>query len=237
MAQLYAGTSGWAYPSWKPDFYPPKLAQTKFLGHYATQLNAVEVNFTFRQLVKESTLAKWLADTPAHFRFTVKAHQVITHIKRLKETEDFVQRFLGSIQPLASAGRLGPVLFQLPPNLKVDLEVLRAFLASLPKRMPTAFEFRHDSWLNDETYAVLREHNAALCVAESEERTTPEVTTADFNYYRFRKPNYPPEERQAMVERIQQHRAAGRDVFAYFKHEETPEGAIYARELLGSLQK
>ena len=237
MAQLYAGTSGWAYPSWKPDFYPPKLAQTKFLGHYATQLNAVEVNFTFRQLVKESTLAKWLADTPAHFRFTVKAHQVITHIKRLKETEDFVQRFLASIQPLASAGRLGPVLFQLPPNLKVDLEVLRAFLASLPKRMPTAFEFRHDSWLNDETYAVLREHNAALCVAESEERTTPEVTTADFNYYRFRKPNYPPEERQAMVERIQQHRAAGRDVFAYFKHEETPEGAIYARELLGSLQK
>ena len=237
MAQLYAGTSGWAYPSWKPDFYPPKLAQTKFLGHYATQLNTVEVNFTFRQLVKESTLAKWLADTQAHFRFTVKAHQVITHIKRLKETEDFVQRFLASIQPLASAGRLGPVLFQLPPNLKVDLEVLRAFLASLPKRMPTAFEFRHDSWLNDETYAVLREHNAALCVAESEERTTPEVTTADFNYYRFRKPNYPPEERQAMVERIQQHRAAGRDVFAYFKHEETPEGAIYARELLGSLQK
>jgi len=237
MAQLYAGTSGWAYPSWKPDFYPQKLAQTKFLGHYATQLNAVEVNFTFRQLVKESTLAKWLADTPAHFRFTVKAHQVITHIKRLKETEDFVQRFLGSIQPLASAGKLGPVLFQLPPNLKVDLEVLRAFLASLPKRMPTAFEFRHDSWLNDETYAVLREHNAALCVAESEERTTPEVTTADFNYYRFRKPNYPPEERQAMVERIQQHRAAGRDVFAYFKHEETPEGAIYARELLGSSQK
>ena len=237
MAQLYAGTSGWAYPSWKPDFYPQKLAQTKFLGHYATQLNAVEVNFTFRQLVKESTLAKWLADTPAHFRFTVKAHQVITHIKRLKETEDFVQRFLGSIQPLASAGKLGPVLFQLPPNLKVDLEVLRVFLASLPKRMPTAFEFRHDSWLNDETYAVLREHNAALCVAESEERTTPEVTTADFNYYRFRKPNYPPEERQAMVERIQQHLAAGRDVFAYFKHEETPEGAIYARELLGSLQK
>ena len=237
MAQLYAGTSGWAYPSWKPDFYPQKLAQAKFLGHYATQLNAVEVNFTFRQLVKESTLAKWLADTPEHFRFTVKAHQVITHIKRLKETEDFVPRFLGSIQPLASSGKLGPVLFQLPPNLKVDLEVLRAFLATLPKRMQTAFEFRHDSWLSEEIYAVLREHNAALCVAESEERTTPEVTTADFNYYRFRKPNYPSDERQAMVERIQQHLGAGRDVFAYFKHEETPEGAIYARELLGSLKK
>src|SRR5438477_6964583 len=236
MAQLYAGTSGWAYPSWKPDFYPQKLAQAKFLGHYATQLNAVEVNFTFRQLVKESTLAKWLADTPEHFRFTVKAHQVITHIKRLKGTEDFVPRFLATIQPLASAGKLGPILFQLPPNLKVDLEVLRAFLDTLPKRLQMAFEFRHDSWLNDETYSVLREHNAALCVAETEERTTPEVTTAEFNYYRFRKPNYSPDERKAMVERIEQHLAAGRDVFAYFKHEETPEGAIYARELLGSMR-
>jgi uncharacterized protein YecE (DUF72 family) len=236
MAQLYAGTSGWAYPSWKPDFYPQKLPQAKFLGHYATQLNAVEVNFTFRQLVKEATLAKWLADTPEHFRFTVKAHQVITHIKRLKGTDDFVPRFLATIQPLASAGKLGPVLFQLPPNLKVDVEVLRAFLATLPKRLQMAFEFRHDSWLNEETYSVLREHNTALCVAESEERTTPEVTTADFNYYRFRKPNYSAEERKAMVERIEQHLGAGRDVFAYFKHEETPEGAIYARELLGSMR-
>ena len=96
----------------------------------------------------------------------MKAHQVITHIKRLKETEDFVQRFLGTIQPLASAGKLGPVLFQLPPNLKVDLEVLRAFWRPA-QALPTAFEFRHDSWFNDETYAVLREHNAALCVAET----------------------------------------------------------------------
>lgn len=235
MPQLFAGTSGWAYPSWKPDFYPQKLAQAKFLGHYATQLNAVEVNFTFRQLVKEATVAKWMAETPPHFRFTVKAHQVITHIKRLKGTEDFVPRFLATIEPLASAAKLGPVLFQLPPNLKVDLEVLRAFLAPLPRPLQKAFEFRHDSWLNEDTYAVLCEHNAALCVAETEEKMTPEVTTADFNYYRFRKPNYLPEERKAMVERIQRHLAAGRDVFAYFKHEETPEGAIYARELLGSL--
>ena len=134
MAQLFAGTSGWAYPSWKPDFYPQKLAQAKFLSHYATQLNAVEVNFTFRQLVKETTLAKWMADSPEGFRFTIKAHQVITHIKRLKGTEDFVSRFLATIEPLASAGKLGPVLFQLPPNLKVDVEVLKSFLATLPRR-------------------------------------------------------------------------------------------------------
>jgi uncharacterized protein YecE (DUF72 family) len=236
MAQLFAGTSGWAYPSLKPDFYPQKLAQKKFLSHYATQLNAVEVNYTFRQLVKESTLQNWLAETPASFLFTIKAHQVITHIKRLKATEDFLPRFLGTIEPLAAAGRLAPVLFQLPPNLKVDHEVLRAFLQTLPKPLRAAFEFRHNSWFDDETYAVLREHNAGLCVAETEEMTTPEVATASFVYYRFRKPNYPPDERKAMVDRIQQHLDAGRDVFAYFKHEETPEGVLYARELLNSFQ-
>ena len=237
MAQLFAGTSGWAYPSWKPDFYPQKLAQKKFLGHYATQLNAVEVNFTFRQLVKETTLQNWLAETPPAFRFTIKAHQVITHIKRLKSTEDFVPRFLGTIEPLASAGKLGPVLFQLPPNLKVDRDLLSSFLDLLPRRLPAAFEFRHTSWFTDETYETLRGHSAALCVAETEELTTPEVATADFVYYRFRKPNYPPDERKAMVDRIQQHLGAGRDVFAYFKHEETPEGAIYARELLAGFKQ
>jgi len=234
MAKLFAGTSGWAYPSWKPYFYPQKLAQAKFLSHYAAQLNAVEVNFTFRQLVKETTLAKWMADSPEGFRFTVKAHQVLTHIKRLKGTEDFLPRFLGSIEPLAGAAKLGPVLFQLPPNFKVDLEVLKSFLTALPRVLQSAFEFRHSSWFNDEVYAALRECGAGLCVAETEEMTTPEVVTADFMYYRFRKPNYPPDERAAMVERIQQHLAAERDVFAYFKHEETPEGAIYARELLGA---
>jgi len=236
MAQVFVGTSGWAYPSWKPDFYPQKLAQKKFLNFYATQLNAVEVNFTFRQLVKETTLQNWLAETPADFRFTVKAHQVITHIKRLKGTEDFVPRFLATIQPLASAGKIGPVLFQLPPNLKVDLEVLRGFLATLPKRMQSSFEFRHASWLSEETYTILREHNVALCIAESEERDTPDVVTADYAYYRYRKPNYMPEERQAMVSRMREHLAAGRDVFAYFKHEETPEGAIYAREVLNGFK-
>lgn len=232
MAQVFAGTSGWAYPSWKPDFYPEKLAQKKFLSYYATQLNAVEVNFTFRQLVKETTLQNWMAETPASFRFTIKAHQVITHIKRLKGTEDFVPRFLGTIEPLAAAGKLGPVLFQLPPNLKADREVLDGFLKTLPKRLPVAFEFRHDSWFADATYDTLRNYGASLCVAETEEKTTPEVVTGEFVYYRFRKPNYPPDERKAMVERIQGHLAAGRDVFAYFKHEETPEGAMYAREML-----
>jgi|SRR6185369_5586927 uncharacterized protein YecE (DUF72 family) len=234
MAKLFAGTSGWAYPTWKPDFYPQKLAQKKFLNHYATQLNAVEVNFTFRQLVKETTLQNWLAETPEAFRFTIKAHQVITHIRRLKDTGEFVTRFLATIEPLAAVGKLGPVLFQLPPNLKVDRELLEAFLQTLPKRMQSAFEFRHESWFADSTYDALRQYGAALCVAETESLTTPEIVTADFIYYRFRKPNYPPDERKEMVDRIQGHLNAGRDVFAYFKHEETPEGAIYARELMKS---
>jgi uncharacterized protein YecE (DUF72 family) len=232
MPQLFAGTSGWAYPSWKPDFYPQKLAHKKFLSHYATQLNTVEVNFTFRQLVKETTIQNWIQETPAQFRLGIKAHQVITHIKRLKGTEDFVPRFLATIEPLAAAGKLGPVLFQLPPNLKLDASLLTDFLALLPRTLPAAFEFRHDSWFADSTWELLKAGGAALCVAETEERTTPDVVTGAFVYYRFRKPNYTGDERRSMVGRIGDHLAAGRDVFAYFKHEETPEGALYAVDLL-----
>jgi uncharacterized protein YecE (DUF72 family) len=232
MPQLFVGTSGWAYPTWKPDFYPDKLAQKKFLSYYATRLNTVEVNFTFRQLVKDTTIQNWIEQTPATFRFGVKAHQVITHIKRLKGTEDFVPRFLATIEPLATAGKLGPVLFQLPPNLKADAVLLKDFLAPLPRTLPAAFEFRHDSWFTDSTWELLRSHGAALCVAETEERTTPDVITAAFVYYRFRKPNYTADERHNMVTRIGEHLAAGRNVFAYFKHEETPEGALFAVDLL-----
>lgn len=232
MAQLFVGTSGWAYPSWKPGFYPQKVAQKNFLSFYSTQLNTVEVNFTFRQLVKESTIQKWLQETPANFRLGVKAHQVITHIKRLKGAEDFVPRFLSTIEPLAGAGKLGPVLFQLPPNLKADTSLLTAFLGLLPRTLPAAFEFRHESWFTDSTWEALRSRGVALCVAETEERTTPDVATAPFAYYRFRKPTYTDEERRVMIARIREHLAAGRDVFAYFKHEETPEGALYAVELL-----
>lgn len=234
MATLYVGTSGWAYPSWKPAFYPEKLAQKKFLNFYATKLNAVEVNFSFRQLVKDSTIQNWLAETPDHFRFTMKAHQVLTHIKRLKDAGGFLQRFLTTLEPIERAGRLGPILFQLPPNFKADQAVLAEFLQALPRVVRAAFEFRHQSWWTDATWETLRARNIALCVAESEERDTPDVVTADYAYYRYRKPSYTPEERAVMVARMKEHRAAGRDVFAYFKHEETPEGALYAVEVMGA---
>ena len=232
MANLYVGTSGWAYPTWKPAFYPEKLAQRKFLGFYASKLNAVEVNYTFRQLVKETTIQNWIVETPEHFRFTIKAHQVLTHIKRLKNAEDFLQRFLTTLETLERAGRLGPLLFQLPPNFKADQQVLSEFLQYLPRTVRVAFEFRNESWFSDATWNTLRERNIALCVAETEERDTPDVITADYVYYRYRKPVYTPEERQTMVVRMHEHLAAGRDVFAYFKHEETPQGALYAVDLL-----
>lgn len=192
----------------------------------------MEVNFTFRQLVKETTIQNWMSESPPHFRFGIKAHQVITHIKRLKGAEDFVPRFLGTIEPLAAAGKLGPVLFQLPPNLKADSALLKDFLAVLPRTVPAAFEFRHDSWFSDSAFDLLKSANVALCVAETETRTTPDVVTGKFAYYRLRKPTYTGDERRAMVDRIRQHIAEGRDVFAYFKHEETPEGALSAVELL-----
>jgi uncharacterized protein YecE (DUF72 family) len=235
MAQLFAGTSGWAYLSWKPDFYPAKLAQAKFLGYYATQLNAVEVNFTFRQLVKDTTIQKWITGTP-DFRFSPKAHQVITHIKRLKKTEDFLPRFLATLEPLAQAGKIGPVLFQLPPNFKIDIAVLEEFLVALPRGVQSAFEFRHVSWFVDEAFAILKKYNRAICVAETEERVTPDVVTADFCYYRHRKPTYTADERRAMIARIQEHLEQGRDVYDYFKHEETPDGAKYAVEVLKEIQ-
>ncbi len=162
----------------------------------------------------------------------MKAHQVITHIKRLKGTEDFVPRFLATIEPLAAAGKLGPVLFQLPPNLKADEALLQDFVAALPRTVPAAFEFRHVSWFSDSTWDLLKANNVALCVAETETMNTPEIATAGFVYYRFRKPSYTGVERRSMIERIGQHTSAGRDVYAYFKHEETPEGALYAVELL-----
>ncbi|HEY1463662.1 MAG TPA: DUF72 domain-containing protein, partial [Terriglobales bacterium] len=166
------------------------------------------------------------------FQLGVKAHQVITHIKRLKNTDDFLPRFFSTIAPLAQAGKMGPVLFQLPPNMKADAAVLEEFLAIVPRGVPAAFEFRHESWFTDAIFDLLKKHNRALCVAETEERVTPDVLTADFAYYRYRKPTYTPEERKEMVKHLREHIDAGRNVFAYFKHEETPQGAIYAVEVL-----
>lgn len=231
MARLFAGTSGFAYPQWKPDFYPPKVPQKDFLRHYATRLNAVEVNYTFRQLPSASTLEKWVNQTPEGFCFVVKAHQRITHISRLKES-GFTEVFFRAIDPLRASRRLGPVLFQLPPNMKADFDLLHAFVEKLPADIRCAFEFRNASWLTDQVYKILEGRGIALCLAESEKFEVPEVITAGFVYVRLRKDDYSPTEREEIADRVRRMLETDRDVYVFFKHEDTPAGALYAEELL-----
>ena len=232
MATLFAGTSGFAYAAWKPGFYPARLAANQFLKHYADRLNAVEINYTFRRLPSAGTLQTWVEATPPGFVFAVKANQRITHILRLKNAGEATALFLKMIDPLRTARRLGPILFQLPPQLKCDVGLLRNYLDLLPQGMRYAFEFRHESWLVDEVYAALRERNVSLCVAESEKLEVPEVITADFVYYRLRKPSYTEQDVDAIAARAKDLLAGGRDLYLMFKHEETPEGALNAERLL-----
>jgi len=235
MAQLYTGTSGFAYPTWKPRFYPAGMPDKKFLEHYASRLNCVEINYTFRRLPAVTTLENWVKATPASFRFACKANMRITHILRLKDAGAAVELFLRSIDPLRSSRRLGPVLFQLPPNLKCDMQLLNDFLVLLPPDLRFSIEFRHTSWLTAAVYGALKAHKVSLCVAESDKLEIPEVITADFVYYRLRKPEYSVDERKAIAERARELLAQDKDLYLFFKHEETPEGALYAEELAARL--
>ena len=228
---LYVGTSGWAYPTWKPEFYPKEVKSKDFLRYYSSQLNATEVNYTFRRNVTEKAQQQWIADTPENFRFVLKANQYITHMRRLKDTEESVERFFTAVQPLVEAKRLGPVFYQLPPNFKADGPLLRTFLESLPPGAMTAWEFRHETWFADETYEALADYDAALCFAENEKMDTPHVMTASFAYYRFRQPGYTPERLKEIATELAKF-GANREVYAFFKHEEDPKSATWAADAL-----
>jgi uncharacterized protein YecE (DUF72 family) len=221
MAQLYTGTSGFAYPTWKPRFYPAGMPDKKFLEHYASRLNCVEINYTFRRLPAATTLENWVKATPASFRFACKANMRITHILRLKDAGSALDLFLRSIDPLRSA--------------RLDMALLSAFLILLPSDLRFSIEFRHTSWLVDTVYDALKKQNVSLCVAESDRLEIPEVITADFVYYRLRKPEYSEEERGSIAERAKDLLSQGKDLYLFFKHEETPEGALYAEELAARL--
>ncbi len=233
MGKVYAGTSGWAYASWKPEFYPAKLSAARFLNYYASRLNSVEVNYTFRRIPSADLLQRWADATPKDFRLAMKAPQAITHIKRLREATATTKDFLDSLDPLRKMKKLGPVLFQLPPNFKCDVARLREFLAVLPRGLRAAFEFRHESWFVEEVYAALRKSGVALCLAESEDIVTPNIETADFYYLRLRKESYSAKSAAQRVQRL----AQGGDVFVYFKHGETPEGAFNAEAVLAAARK
>jgi uncharacterized protein YecE (DUF72 family) len=230
---IWVGTSGFQYKEWKGTFYPETLSVAKMLPYYAERFSTTEINYSFRRIPSEKTLANWSANTPSKFRFVLKAPQEITHFRKLRDCTEVLERFAGALKTLGE--KLGPVLFQLPPFLKNDNTLLKDFLATIPANLRSAFEFRHESWFNDETFAVLTSKNAALCIADTEELTTPIVITADFAYFRLRNPAYTKADIKRWAKAVDQQRSKSKDIYTYFKHEDSGVGPKFARQLLDEL--
>jgi uncharacterized protein YecE (DUF72 family) len=231
--RVLVGTSGFAYKEWKGPFYPDDLANDAMLGYYAGRLPAVEINNTFYRMPKESVVLGWADQVPEHFRFVLKASQKITHFGRLKNVGAELEYFLRVSQALGA--KRGPTLFQLPPNLKLDVPRLTDFLAAIPDGWPAAFEFRHVSWFADEVYDALRARNAALCVADTgEEGDAPFVATADWGYLRLRGEAYGEAELDDWARRIASQ--AWANAYVFFKHEDAGTGPRLAEGLLRRLE-
>jgi uncharacterized protein YecE (DUF72 family) len=230
---LWIGTSGYQYPEWKGTFYPEKLPASKMLSYYAERFATTEINYSFRQIPSAKAIQNWAASTPSRFKFSFKAPQKVTHFARLRDCADTVKFFDSVISDLGD--KLGSVLFQLPPAFKRDTPRLRAFLDDLPPRMQAALEFRHDSWLVDEVFDALREHNAALCIAETEELATPPIQTADFGYLRLRRLDYSPADIQRWAKFVHSQTHQWHNAFIYFKHEETGSGPKFAVQMSDAL--
>jgi uncharacterized protein YecE (DUF72 family) len=221
---VMTGTSGFSYAAWRGSFYPEKLPQAEMLAFYAGKLGAVEINSTFYRLPDASLLERWAAATPGSFRFALKSPRGITHMRRLAGAADEVARLADRVGALGE--RLGPILFQLPPTLRKDVALLEGFMAMLPAGLRAAVEFRHESWLTDETYAVLRRHDAALCIADSEEFATPFVATAGWGYLRLRRQDYDKAALRRWAKRL---RAQSYDAaYVFFKHEDEGAGPALA---------
>src|SRR6266508_2805031 len=199
--RLLAGTSGYNFPEWKRTFYPAKLPTAQWLEYYAQQLTTVEINYTFHRTPSAKTIAGWNAATPPTFTFVLKAPQRITHMQRLKNVDESLRFFLETARPLGP--KLGPILFQLPPNFKKDVALLGDLLTQFPPDLRCAWEFRHASWFADDVYDVLRTGNAALCVADTAEATTPLESTADFGYVRLRDEGYKKKDLEDWVAKVQ----------------------------------
>ena len=226
--RVHVGTSGYNFPEWKGSFYPPELKPAQWLEYYAQQLGTVEINYTFYRMPNAKTVAGWDAATPAGFTFVVKAPQRITHFARLRNVDEPLRVFLDTVRKLHA--KLGPVLFQLPPNFKKDIGLVGDLLTQFPPDVRAACEFRHASWWSDDVYDLLRSTNAALCVAETEEGTTPLEATADFGYVRLRSPGYGKKELQGWVERLRTLGTGWTDAFVFFKHEEQGVGPKLAAQ-------
>lgn len=231
---IWVGTSGYNYTEWRGSFYPEKFPTTKMLPYYAERFDTVEINNTFYRMPAESAAQGWNDATPARFKLTLKAPQKITHFARLKDCGEPVARFLEVAETLGD--KLGILLFQLPPNFKRDLPRLQAFLALFPDRVRVAFEFRNPSWIEPDTLQVLREHNVALCIADTEDSHTPLEITAKHAYFRLRDEGYTPADIERWAKTLRERTAVCDDVFVYFKHEDEGKGPEFAKQLLAALR-
>jgi len=227
------GTSGYSYPEWKGNFYPEKIAAKDMLSFYAGRFPTVEINNTFYRMPKEALLSGWAAQVPESFTFVLKASQRITHIQRLKESGELLTYLFRVSATLGS--RLGPLLFQLPPNFRKDVPRLASFFQQMPERRRVAFEFRHASWFDDETFGTLRANGAALCVADTgEEPVAPLVATTDWGYLRLRREDFADGELRDWARRIREQPWS--DAFVFLKHEEEGRGPKLAARLMEILR-
>ena len=226
----WIGTSGFQYAEWKGNFYPEDLPAAKMLPFYAGRLSTTEINYTFHRIPAAKTITNWNSLTPAHFRFSLKAPQKITHWSKLRDCADTMRYFHDIVSGLGD--KLGPVLFQLPPNFKKDTFILADFVNGLPSGMRAAFEFRHESWFGDDVWETLKSRNVALCIAETEEFATPKVATADYGYLRLRREDYAKTDVERWSEFAREQTGRWSDVFIYFKHEEAGIGPKLAKQMI-----
>ena len=227
--QVRIGTSGYSYPEWKGNFYPEKMAAKDMLRFYAERFPTVEINNTFYRMPKEALLQGWADQVPESFTFVLKASQRITHIQRLRDCGELLT-YLFRVSSTLGA-RLGPLLFQLPPNFKKDVPRLASFLDQMPEQRRVAVEFRHASWFDDEVYETLRARKAALCVADTgEEPAAALVATADWGYLRLRREEFSDGELRDWARRIREQPWS--DAFVFLKHEEEGKGPKLAAQLM-----
>jgi len=227
--RFFVGTSGYSYKEWKGSFYPEKLPAKEMLSFYAQRFSTVEINNTFYRMPAPSVLESWATQVPENFRFVLKAPQSITHFQRLKDIEESTERFLQVASVLRE--RLGPLLFQLPPNFKKDLPRLEGFLDVIPAGARVALEFRHESWFDDEVFARLRAKSCALCVADSEDLPSPDlVDTARWGMLRLRREEY---SKERLVEWMEKAKSQNWDeAYVFFKHEDSGTAPKFATRFL-----
>jgi uncharacterized protein YecE (DUF72 family) len=231
----WIGTSGFQYPAWKGKFYPEDLPAAKMLAFYTEHFSTTEINYTFHRIPSAKTIENWKTQTPAVFRFGLKAPQKVTHYARLRECSDTIRYFYDVTSALGE--KLGPVLFQLPPNFKKDTVLLADFVNGLPDGMRAAFEFRHESWFADDVFEALKARGVALCIADMEEITTPPVATANYGYLRLRREDYASKDVTRWAEFVRGKESEWGDAFIYFKHEDAAVGPRLAKEMMELLRK